>query len=186
MPPKRVRCSFSDCKLAAQRISGDCAFCNGHYCNNHRLLEDHKCQNLEDVSTQEPEWWLVGLSDVLLENSFADLFRDSPRISARRKRLSKTPCSSTRSEPKSSRVSKRRKHKNVTKNRPTTTATAAVAVAADTAVVAGLALSQNLRRRRSRYRRRRQQQSIYERTPSTATMMTRPLRKPTESTVVVN
>ncbi|KAK4211629.1 hypothetical protein QBC37DRAFT_289763 [Rhypophila decipiens] len=69
MPPKRIRCSFNECKLAAQRISGDCAFCNGHYCSNHRLLEDHKCQNLEDVSSAaedpntEPQWWLVGLSE---------------------------------------------------------------------------------------------------------------------------
>ncbi|KAM7185397.1 hypothetical protein V8F20_011816 [Naviculisporaceae sp. PSN 640] len=73
MPPKRIKCSFNECKLAAQRISGDCAFCNGHYCSNHRLLEDHKCQNLEDVSyssssdsdsgQEEPQWWLAGLSD---------------------------------------------------------------------------------------------------------------------------
>lgn len=116
MPPKRIKCSFNECKLAAQRISGDCAFCNGHYCSNHRLLEDHKCQNLEDVSNstsgsdpnlKEPQWWLVGLSDVLSDDSFADLFRSGSgrMISAKRKPLSKTQCSSTRSAPRSSRVS---------------------------------------------------------------------------------
>ncbi|KAK0752535.1 hypothetical protein B0T18DRAFT_426979 [Schizothecium vesticola] len=74
-PPRKIKCSFNDCKAAAQRISGDCAFCNGygppslslhklepatnrllphrsHYCNNHRLLEDHKCQNLEDCKKE--------------------------------------------------------------------------------------------------------------------------------------
>lgn len=52
MPPRRVKCSFTDCKAAAARISGDCAFCQGHYCNNHRLLEDHKCRNLDDCKKE--------------------------------------------------------------------------------------------------------------------------------------
>lgn len=50
MPPRRQRCTFKDCKDAAQRIVGDCGFCNGHFCGKHRLLEDHKCAGLEDVS----------------------------------------------------------------------------------------------------------------------------------------
>lgn len=50
MPPKKIRCSYKDCKEGAQRIIGDCGFCNGHYCGKHRLLEDHKCDGLEDVS----------------------------------------------------------------------------------------------------------------------------------------
>jgi hypothetical protein len=50
---KKVKCSFESCKAAAQRIVGDCSFCNGHFCSSHRLLEDHKCQNLEDVSSQQ-------------------------------------------------------------------------------------------------------------------------------------
>jgi predicted nucleic acid binding AN1-type Zn finger protein len=60
MPPKKIRCTYKDCKEGAQRIIGDCGFCNGHYCGKHRLLEDHKCDGLEDVSSA-PEWWLVGL-----------------------------------------------------------------------------------------------------------------------------
>jgi len=59
MPPKKIRCTYKDCKEGAQRIIGDCGFCNGHYCGKHRLLEDHKCDGLEDVSY--PSWWLVGL-----------------------------------------------------------------------------------------------------------------------------
>jgi len=76
---KKLRCSFEDCKCVAQRIVGDCTFCQGHFCSNHRLLEDHKCQNLEDVSSgddgddEQPEWWLVGLSGVLPAELLADL-----------------------------------------------------------------------------------------------------------------
>lgn len=79
MPPKKIRCTFKECKEGAQRIIGDCGFCNGHYCGKHRLLEDHKCDGLEDVSTirrfgpaielSEPAWWLVGLD---IEDLLAD------------------------------------------------------------------------------------------------------------------
>lgn len=51
MAPKKIRCSFPDCKDQPHRISGDCDFCNGHFCGKHRLLEDHKCTGLDDVST---------------------------------------------------------------------------------------------------------------------------------------
>lgn len=50
MPPKKIRCTHKECKEVAQRIVGDCGFCNGHFCGKHRLLEDHKCTGLEDVS----------------------------------------------------------------------------------------------------------------------------------------
>ncbi|KAK3946013.1 hypothetical protein QBC46DRAFT_370578 [Diplogelasinospora grovesii] len=111
MPPKKIRCSFNDCKVAAQRISGDCAFCQGHFCNNHRLLEDHKCRNLDDVSSNPhwPQWWLVGLSDVL---SSEDLLVDHHMSdSARRKPSSTTQPSSTRSGHKSSRACNRTTHR---------------------------------------------------------------------------
>ncbi|KAK4248765.1 AN1-type zinc finger protein TMC1 [Corynascus novoguineensis] len=78
----KVKCSFEDCKLAAQRIVGDCTFCQGSFCKNHRLLEDHKCQNLEDVSRCFPEpsqWWLVGLSGVLDDDTLADLISKCKR-----------------------------------------------------------------------------------------------------------
>jgi predicted nucleic acid binding AN1-type Zn finger protein len=55
MPPKKIRCSFKECKDAAQRIVGDCGFCAGHYCGKHRLLEDHKCEGLEDCKKQSHE-----------------------------------------------------------------------------------------------------------------------------------
>ncbi|KAI1133489.1 hypothetical protein F5Y10DRAFT_260370 [Nemania abortiva] len=85
--PVKPRCTFKECKTAAQRIVGDCGFCDGHFCAKHRLLEDHKCTGLEDVSLAQSaadppyhhllessstggksvgdttQWWLVGLAD---------------------------------------------------------------------------------------------------------------------------
>ncbi|KAI9055756.1 hypothetical protein LZ554_000697 [Drepanopeziza brunnea f. sp. 'monogermtubi'] len=52
MPPKKIRCTYKDCREGAQRIIGDCGFCKGHYCGNHRLLEDHKCDGLEDCKKE--------------------------------------------------------------------------------------------------------------------------------------
>ncbi|KAL7623285.1 hypothetical protein AAE478_006966 [Parahypoxylon ruwenzoriense] len=86
MAPQKPRCTFKECRSAAQRIVGDCGFCDGHFCAKHRLLEDHKCSGLEDVSidpafspassslassgTDIPttQWWLVGLADYLSES----------------------------------------------------------------------------------------------------------------------
>jgi len=52
MPPKKIKCSHKDCRDAAQRIVGDCGFCQGHFCGKHRLLEDHKCTGLEDCKKE--------------------------------------------------------------------------------------------------------------------------------------
>lgn len=77
MPPKKIKCSYKDCKDGAQRIIGDCGFCQGHYCGKHRLLEDHKCDGLEDVSSSPPSVpWCFVLSDAeyaLAEESMADV-----------------------------------------------------------------------------------------------------------------
>jgi len=53
--PKKLRCTFKDCKEVAQRIVGDCGFCNGRFCGKHRLLEDHKCTGLEDCKKESHE-----------------------------------------------------------------------------------------------------------------------------------
>ncbi len=85
MPPKKIRCSYKECREGAQRIIGDCGFCNGHYCGKHRLLEDHKCDGLEDVSSPlsaeegegEPQWWLIGLNLGLCNEGYlADIMCD--------------------------------------------------------------------------------------------------------------
>jgi len=55
MPPKKIRCSFKECKDAAQRIVGDCSFCQKKFCGKHRLLEDHKCEGLEDCKKESHE-----------------------------------------------------------------------------------------------------------------------------------
>lgn len=75
MAPKKLRCTASECKEPAQRIVGDCGFCDGHFCGRHRLLEDHKCEGLEDVSKhpvslENAQWWLVGLGEVLCNGEF--------------------------------------------------------------------------------------------------------------------
>lgn len=55
MPPRKPRCSAKDCKEAAQRIVGDCSFCQGHYCAKHRMLEAHSCTGLEDCKKESHE-----------------------------------------------------------------------------------------------------------------------------------
>lgn len=107
MPAKKIRCTFKECTGAAQRIVGDCAFCNGHYCGKHRLLEDHKCEGLEDVSSvPEPEWWSVGLFGLTAGDSgLADIL-SFPQRSARRKHTRRTPRTSSRRGRRSSRASK--------------------------------------------------------------------------------
>lgn len=53
--PKKIRCQFKDCKDAAQRIVGDCGFCQGHFCGKHRMLESHACTGLEDCKEEEKQ-----------------------------------------------------------------------------------------------------------------------------------
>ncbi|KAF2704157.1 hypothetical protein K504DRAFT_390863 [Pleomassaria siparia CBS 279.74] len=55
MPPKKIKCSFKECVRAAQRITGDCSFCDGKFCGSHRLLEDHRCEGLEDCKKESHE-----------------------------------------------------------------------------------------------------------------------------------
>ncbi|MCJ1272401.1 hypothetical protein MMC21_000187 [Puttea exsequens] len=55
MPPKKLKCNFKDCKESAQRIVGDCSFCQGHFCGKHRMLEDHRCSGLEDCKKESHE-----------------------------------------------------------------------------------------------------------------------------------
>ncbi|KAJ5575116.1 hypothetical protein N7450_009015 [Penicillium hetheringtonii] len=52
MAPRKPRCSFKECKEAAQRIVGDCSFCHGHFCSKHRMLETHSCTGLEDCKKE--------------------------------------------------------------------------------------------------------------------------------------
>lgn len=129
MAPQKPRCTFKECKSAAQRIVGDCGFCDGHFCAKHRLLEDHKCSGLEDVSMNPTpsmsrggpdwppsRWWLVGLADYLVEAGLdqeeccggSSMLTPAPESSARRSRTSAMPHSSRPSGHKSSAAYKRR------------------------------------------------------------------------------
>ncbi|KAI1389870.1 uncharacterized protein F4822DRAFT_400063 [Hypoxylon trugodes] len=138
MAPQKPRCTFKECKSAAQRIVGDCGFCDGHFCAKHRLLEDHKCSGLEDVSMcptpstvtsdssidDAAEWWLVGLgeyldeSGILEESCGSHMLTQNPNRSARKNRTNATQHSSRRNERKSSGVYKKR---NTRTHRPTAT-----------------------------------------------------------------
>ena len=51
--PKKIRCQAKECKEQAQRIVGDCGFCQGHFCGKHRMLESHACTGLEDCKEEE-------------------------------------------------------------------------------------------------------------------------------------
>ncbi|KAF2459346.1 hypothetical protein BDY21DRAFT_281956 [Lineolata rhizophorae] len=52
---KKIRCSHKACRELAQRIVGDCGFCDGRFCARHRLLEDHACKGLEDCKKESHE-----------------------------------------------------------------------------------------------------------------------------------
>ncbi|KAI1104719.1 hypothetical protein F4804DRAFT_175684 [Jackrogersella minutella] len=129
MAPQKPRCTFKECRSAAQRIVGDCGFCEGHFCAKHRLLEDHKCSGLEDVSMNPTppsessdgsdfptaEWWLVGLGDYLKESGLdkeccggSHMLTSDPERSARRNRTSVMQPNSRRNERRSSGVYKKR------------------------------------------------------------------------------
>ncbi|KAI4864323.1 hypothetical protein F4820DRAFT_449160 [Hypoxylon rubiginosum] len=105
MAPQKPRCTFKECRSAAQRIVGDCGFCDGHFCAKHRLLEDHKCSGLEDVSTSPTrsspfpassggsaeidddsavQWWLVGLGEYLSDCKKESHERNAAQLEAER------------------------------------------------------------------------------------------------------
>lgn len=42
-----VKCDVPDCKKRAALVVGDCRYCHGHYCGEHRLPEDHRCANMQ-------------------------------------------------------------------------------------------------------------------------------------------
>ncbi|KAI1650294.1 uncharacterized protein F4817DRAFT_285414 [Daldinia loculata] len=133
MAPQKPRCNFKECKSAAQRIVGDCGFCDGHFCAKHRLLEDHKCSGLEDVSMSPTpsesgdsddwatEWWLVGLAEYLGDSGLLEeecggscppsgspVLTLDGKCSARKNRTSETRLSSRPSGRRSSGVYKDR------------------------------------------------------------------------------
>ncbi|KAI0551911.1 hypothetical protein F4679DRAFT_581975 [Xylaria curta] len=120
--PVKPRCTFKECKTAAQRIVGDCGFCDGHFCAKHRLLEDHKCTGLEDVSLTQSaadapdntlrcgspsslessstgeslqsstQWWLVGLAEYLSESVQEGVTRAQRRTTRGREDTSHPGC----------------------------------------------------------------------------------------------
>lgn len=56
-----------ECRKKADGIVGYCTLCEKIFCSAHRLMEEHKCEKLDEVSppAQLFPWWMVGLRDVL-------------------------------------------------------------------------------------------------------------------------
>ena len=42
-----MRCEYEQCKRRVAVVIGDCKYCQHHYCDTHRLPEDHKCDGLD-------------------------------------------------------------------------------------------------------------------------------------------
>lgn len=58
-----------ECRKKADGIVGFCTLCEKIFCSSHRLMEEHKCEKLDEVSSSSPQipWWMVGLDEVLLD-----------------------------------------------------------------------------------------------------------------------
>ena len=52
------------------RIVGECGFCGGCFCGKHRLLEDHRCKGLEDVSVHPAFFGFASPVDTLLSEEW--------------------------------------------------------------------------------------------------------------------
>lgn len=61
-----ARCSF--CGKEIDGLPYNCHRCNGSYCSNHRLLEDHNCPGLEREKAKNQERWASALRDYPMEN----------------------------------------------------------------------------------------------------------------------
>lgn len=100
---KKARCTFKQCREVAQRIVGDCGFCHGHFCGKHRLLEDHKCSGLEDVSISRSS------SVVSSPSSSSFVGATSASISERQQTPPPPPSTLRESSPRGYKVSKKRR-----------------------------------------------------------------------------
>lgn len=49
---KKNMCGYADCTKPNAKFVGDCNFCNGHFCSNHRLMESHSCAGLDSCKEQ--------------------------------------------------------------------------------------------------------------------------------------
>ncbi|KAH3766007.1 ubiquitinfusion protein [Pelomyxa schiedti] len=41
------KCTIPECKKRAVLLVGDCKYCSGHFCPEHRLPEDHTCTGMD-------------------------------------------------------------------------------------------------------------------------------------------
>lgn len=50
------KCEFINCKKKLNsllQITGKCKLCNKTYCSNHRLIEEHKCQEINRTKNKD-------------------------------------------------------------------------------------------------------------------------------------
>jgi predicted nucleic acid binding AN1-type Zn finger protein len=46
------RCGVEECKKRPVLVVGDCKYCSGHFCADHRLPEDHACTGMDKCKTR--------------------------------------------------------------------------------------------------------------------------------------
>lgn len=49
-----AKCNFKTCKKASVLI-GDCKYCQGNFCNMHRIVEQHLCKNIQQCKVKALE-----------------------------------------------------------------------------------------------------------------------------------
>lgn len=49
---KKNRCALDNCNNVANKLVGHCQFCDYSFCSSHRLLENHKCAELQTCKQQ--------------------------------------------------------------------------------------------------------------------------------------
>lgn len=61
---KIMKCKVKECNKKSVSIIGECKFCQGKYCLNHRLVETHQCPCMESCRQQA----LLKNANTLLKN----------------------------------------------------------------------------------------------------------------------
>ncbi len=47
------KCNYKDCEGKKLKIIGECKSCKGCFCSKHRLIEMHKCKELDSIKAEK-------------------------------------------------------------------------------------------------------------------------------------